>query len=156
VGDQQLYRLKRQLSDATLKLLLNRRVDRQLILECWDDMLRVAGSLKHGWITASLLMGTLQSFPEPNRLLQAFQEYGRLIKTIFILRYLNNEDYRRQINRQLSRGESIHSLRRFLMFARQGELRKHRAEELENQSSCVSSQLLVILRHSLRDRPFQN
>jgi len=101
-------------------------------------MLRVAGSLKRGWITASLLMGKLQSFSEPNRLLQAFQEYGRLIKTIFILRYLNNEDYRRQINRQLNRGESIHSLRRFLMFARQGELWKHRAEELENQSSCLT------------------
>jgi len=138
VGDQRLYRLKRQLSDATLKPLLNRRIDRQLILECWDDMLRVAGSLKRGWITASLLMGKLQSFSEPNRLLQAFQEYGRLIKTIFILRYLNNEDYRRQINRQLNRGESIHSLRRFLMFARQGELWKHRAEELENQSSCLT------------------
>lgn len=138
IGDQQLYRLKRQLSDATLKPLLNRRIDRQLILECWDDMLRVAASLKRGWITASLLMGKLQSFPEPNRLLQAFQEYGRLIKTIFILRYLNSEDYRRQINRQLNRGESIHSLRRFLMFARQGELRKHRVEELENQSSCLT------------------
>jgi TnpA family transposase len=138
IGDQQLYRLKRQLSDAMLKPLLNRRIDRQLILECWDDMLRVAGSLKRGWVTASLLMGKLQSFPEPNRLLQAFQEYGRLIKTIFILRYLNSEDYRRQINRQLNRGESIHSLRRFLMFARQGELRKRRSEELENQSSCLT------------------
>ena len=82
-------------------------------------MLRVASSLKRGWITASLLMGKLQSFLGLNRLLQAFQEYGRLIKTIFILRYLNSKNYRQQINRQLNRGESIHSLRRFLMFARQ-------------------------------------
>ena len=138
VGDQQLYRMKKQISDPTLKPLLNRRIDQQLILDCWDDMLRVAGSLKRGWITASLLMGKLQSFQEPNRLLQALQEYGRLIKTIFILRYLNSEDYRRRINRQLNRGESIHSLRRFLMFARQGELRKHKVEELENQSSCLT------------------
>jgi len=138
VGDQQLYRIKRQISDATLKPLFERRINQQLILDCWDDLLRVAGSLKRGWITASLLMGKLQSFQEPNRLLQALQEYGRLIKTIFILRYLNSEDYRRQIHRQLNRGESIHSLRRFLMFARQGELRKHKAEELENQSSCLT------------------
>ncbi|MCY7285415.1 MAG: Tn3 family transposase [Cyanobacteria bacterium CAN_BIN43] len=138
VGDQQLYRMKQQVPDAKLKPLFNRRIDQQLILDCWDDMLRVVGSLKRGWITASLLMGKLQSFPEPSRLLQAFQEYGRLVKTIFILRYLNSEDYRRRINRQLNRGESIHSLRRFLMFARQGELRKHKAEELENQSSCLT------------------
>jgi TnpA family transposase len=138
VGDQQLYRMKQQVPDAQLKPLFNRRIDQQLILDCWDDMLRVVGSLKRGWITASLLLGKLQSLPEPSRLLQAFQEYGRLVKTIFILRYLNSEDYRRRINRQLNRGESIHSLRRFLMFAHQGELRKHQAEELENQSSCLT------------------
>jgi len=59
VGDQQLYRIKGQILDAQLKPLLNRRIDRQLILDCWDDMLRVAGSLKHGWMTASLLMGKM-------------------------------------------------------------------------------------------------
>ena len=29
----------------------------------WDDLLRVAGSLKRGWVTASLLIGKLQSYP---------------------------------------------------------------------------------------------
>ena len=138
VGDQQLYRVKRQMSDATLKPLFLRRINCQLILDYWDEMLRLAGSLKRGWVTASLFITKLRSFPEPNRLLEALQEYGRLVKTIFILRYLNSEDYRRLINRQLNRGESIHSLRRFLMFARQGELRKRKQEELANQSSCLT------------------
>lgn len=138
VGGQQLYRVKRQMSDATLKPLFKRRIDRQLILDHWDEMLRVAGSLKQGWVTASLFIGKLRSFPEPNRLLQALQEYGRLIKTLFILRYLNQEDYRRRINRQLNRGESIHALRRFLLFARQGELRRRKQEELANQSHCLT------------------
>lgn len=138
VGGQQLYRVKRQMSNATLKPLFKRRIDRQLILDHWDEMLRVAGSLKQGWVTASLFIGKLRSFPEPNRLLQALQEYGRLIKTLFILRYLNQEDYRRRINRQLNRGESIHALRRFLLFARQGELRRRKQEELANQSHCLT------------------
>uniref|UniRef100_UPI0025B2E5B9 Tn3 family transposase n=1 Tax=Trichocoleus desertorum TaxID=1481672 RepID=UPI0025B2E5B9 len=51
VGGQQLYRVKRQMSNATLKPLFKRRIDRQLILEHWDEMLRVAGSLKQGWVT---------------------------------------------------------------------------------------------------------
>lgn len=138
VADQQLYRVKRQLPDARLKPLFKGRINRQLILDHWDEMLRVVGSLKQGWVSASLLIGKLQSFAEPNRLLQALQEYGRLVKTIFILRYLNREDYRRRINRQLNRGESIHSLRRFLLFARQGELRRHKQEELSNQSHCLT------------------
>lgn len=138
VADQQLYRVKRQMSDATLKPLFKRRINRQLILDHWDEMLRVAGSLKQGWVTASLFISKLRSFSEPNRLLQALQEYGRLIKTVFILRYLNSEDYRRRINRQLNRGESMHSLRRFLLFARQGELRRRKQEELADQSNCLT------------------
>ncbi|MGH2412465.1 MAG: Tn3 family transposase, partial [Microcystaceae cyanobacterium] len=138
VGSQQLYRVKRRIADATLKPLFKGRINCQLILDCWDEMLRVAGSLKRGWVTASLLIAKLRSFPEPNRLLQALQEYGRLAKTIFILRYLNSEDYRRRINRQLNRGESMHSLRRFLLFARQGELRRRKQEELANQSHCLT------------------
>jgi TnpA family transposase len=34
----------------------------RLILGHWDDMLRVAGSLKLGWVTASLFIAKLQSF----------------------------------------------------------------------------------------------
>lgn len=92
VGGQQLYRVKQQMSDATLKPLFLRRINSQLILDYWDEMLRLAGSLKRGWVTASLFITKLRSFPEPNRLLEALQEYGRLVKTIFILRYLNSED----------------------------------------------------------------
>jgi len=64
--------------------------------------LRVAGSLKLGWVTASLLIGKLQSYPRKNQLTKALQECGRLIKTIFILRYLESGDYRRRIQAQLN------------------------------------------------------
>lgn len=138
IGRQTLYRVKRQMRDPALKPFFKARINRQLIIDHWDEMLRVAGSLKRGWVTASLFIGKLRSFREPNRLLQALQEYGRLVKTVFILRYLNREDYRRRINRQLNRGESIHALRRFLTFARQGELRKRKQEELANQASCLT------------------
>ena len=60
----------------------------RLILGHWDDMLRVAGSLKLGWVTASLFVAKLQSFRRQNVLTRALQEYGLLNKTIFILRYL--------------------------------------------------------------------
>lgn len=65
-------------------------------------------------MTASLFIGKLQSFEQKNALFRALQEYGRLLKTIFILRYLNNEDYQRRIGRQLNKGERLHDLRRFL------------------------------------------
>jgi len=71
-----------------LEPLLKGTINTECILNRWDDMLRVVGSLKLGWVTASLFIGKLQSFPQQNALLKALQEYGRLVKTIFILRYL--------------------------------------------------------------------
>ena len=62
-----------------------------------DDLLRVAGSLKLGRVTASLFIAKLQSFRRQNVLTRALQEYGRLNKTIFILRYLLDEQLERRI-----------------------------------------------------------
>lgn len=50
-------------------------------------MLRLAGSLKMGWVTASLIVQKLQAYPRQHPLTRALVEYGRLIKTIHILRW---------------------------------------------------------------------
>jgi TnpA family transposase len=138
LASQQLYRLKRKPLDPLIKPFFKGRINRKLIQENWDDMVRVVGSIQRGWVSASLFMSKLQSFSEPNRLFEAFQEYGRLVKTIFILRYLNSEDYQRRIKTQLNKGESMHSLREFISIARQGQLRRHHHEELANQSGCLT------------------
>ena len=61
----------------------------------WDELLRLAASLRHGWAPASLLLARLQAGSRRNPLAQALQEYGRLIKTNFILVWLADEELRR-------------------------------------------------------------
>jgi TnpA family transposase len=73
---------------------------------------------------------------------RALQEYGRLVKTIFILRYLQSEAYRRKINLQFNKGEALHALRRFIFFANQGKLRRHQSEEQANPMASISSGLM--------------
>jgi len=124
LGDQRLYRLNHHSTYKNLEPLLKGTINSQRILSRWDDMLRVVGSLKGGWVTASLFISKLQSLPQQNALARSLQEYGRLVKTIFILRYLESEEYRRRINTQLNKGETLHSLRRFLFFAHQGQIRQ--------------------------------
>jgi TnpA family transposase len=70
--------------------------------------LRTAGSLKLGWVTASLLIAKLQSSRRKNALTCGIQEYGRLNKTIFILRYLLTEQVQRRIGAQINKGEALH------------------------------------------------
>ena len=55
-----------------------------------------------------------------NVLTRALQEYGRLNKTIFILRYLLDESFQRRIGVQINKGEALHALRGFLFVANEG------------------------------------
>ncbi len=138
LGDQQLYRLDRTRSYPNLEPRLKARIRRDLILRRWDDLLRVAGSLKRGWVTASLLISRLQSYRRQPALTRTLQEYGRLIKTIFILRYLESEQLRRRIHTQINKGESLHSLREFLFFAHRGKIRRKQEEEQVHQAMCLN------------------
>src|SRR3954468_17188810 len=61
----------------------------------------------------------------------------QMIKTDFILRYLLSEKVRSDIHRQLNKGESLHSLRRFLFFANEGKIRQNRDEAQINQVGCL-------------------
>lgn len=58
-------------------------------------------SLRH-----TLLLERWQARPRQNPLTRALQEYGRLQRTLFLLRYLATPAYRREIGRQLNRGET--------------------------------------------------
>jgi TnpA family transposase len=50
-------------------------------------------------------------------------EIGRIHKTIHILRILDDEEYRRRMDRELNKGEASHELSRFLCFGKEGALR---------------------------------
>jgi TnpA family transposase len=139
LGDRQLYRLK---TDTTiyprLDTRLTGRIDLPRLLEGWDDLARVAGSLKRGYVTASLLISRLQAYPRQGQLTKLLQEYGRLIKTIFVLRYLKDEALRRRVHTQLNKGEKLHDLRKFLFFAREGVVSQKYEDGQANQAGCLN------------------
>jgi TnpA family transposase len=138
IGSRQFYRLDRATAYPNLRPLLKGRLKRPFILSRWDDMVRVAGSLKLGRVTASLFISKLQAYPRRNALALALQEDGRPIKTLFILRYLEDETCRRRINTQLNKGEALHALREFLFFANKGTIRRKQEEKQTNQEECLN------------------
>jgi TnpA family transposase len=97
------------------------------------------------WGTASTLVGKLQASTRQCRLTQAFQECDRLVRTIFILHYLDDPDYRWRILVQLKKGENVHRLRRFLFFDNLGRIRKREPDELVNQAGCLNLMTNAIL-----------
>ncbi|ETT24074.1 transposase [Rhodococcus ruber Chol-4] len=118
--------------------LMTRKANLGLIAEHWDDLLRLAGSLKFGHATASLLVGKLSASGRQNTLAAALKEYGALRRTIYAARYLSDPDYRRKISRQLNKGESLHALRRDLLYAHEGMIRARHLEDQTEQAWCLT------------------
>ncbi|MEV6216960.1 Tn3 family transposase [Nocardia sp. NPDC051833] len=118
--------------------LMTRKANLELIAEHWDDLLRLAGSLKFGHATASLLVGKLSASGRQNTLAAALKEYGALRRTIYAAKYLSDPDYRRKISRQLNKGESLHALRRDLLYAHEGMIRARHLEQQTEQAWCLT------------------
>lgn len=110
----------------------------ELIEENWDDLLRLAASIKFGHATASLIVGKLSASSRQNTLAVALKEYGALRRTVYVARYLADETYRRKIARQLNKGESLHSLRRDLHYAHQGKIRERFLAGQTEQAWCLT------------------
>ncbi|WP_207756981.1 Tn3 family transposase [Nonomuraea cypriaca] len=119
-------------------LLLTRKLNTDLIAEHYDDLLRLAGSLKFGHATASLLVGKLSAAGRQNALAAALKEYGALRRTIYAARYLADPAYRRKISRQLNKGESLHALKRDLLYAHEGAIRARHLEAQTEQAFCLT------------------
>ena len=145
LGDQQLYRMDRSISYPHLDPILKQTINQKRILEHWDDILRVASSMKLGWVTASLLISKLQAPPRKSALTRALQEYGRIIKSIDIPHYLCHEEHRRRVGIQLNKGEELHKLRRFLLFANEGEIRKAHIENQDIQAKALTLMANVVI-----------
>jgi TnpA family transposase len=118
--------------------LLTRRCNVDLIAAHYDDLLRLAGSLKFGHATASLLVGKLSASGRQNQLAAALKEYGALRRTIYAARYLSDPAYRRKISRQLNKGESLHALKRDLLYAHEGAIRARHLEAQTEQAWCLT------------------
>jgi TnpA family transposase len=136
--DQVLSRIDRDGDYGVLQPLLRGRINTALILEQWDEMVRLAASLKDRLTPAHVVMQRLANASAANRLAGALTQLGRLMKTIHILRYIQDQPLRDAIHLQLNRGEFRHTLARTLFFANWGRFRSGDYEEVMNKASSLS------------------
>jgi TnpA family transposase len=136
-GEAVFWRIDRDADYGVLNELARGLANIRRIEQHWDDLLRVAGSLKLGTIQASELMRTLLKSERPASLAQALIEVGRLNKTLYLLNYLDNEEYRRRILTQLNRGEGRHALARTICHGQRGEIRNRYREGQEDQLGAL-------------------
>jgi TnpA family transposase len=137
IGEARFWRLDPTADYGVLNRIARARVNPRLIARNWDDLLRVAGSLHQGTVSASELMRSILRSKHPSTLARALGAWGRLPKTLYMLAYIDDEHYRRRILTQLNRGEGRHSVARAVFHGQRGELRQRYREGQEDQLGAL-------------------
>ena len=144
IGDARFWRIDKTADYGPLNGLARNRINIDLLTRNWEDMLRLAGSLKLGRIHAGAIMRVLQVKDRPTTLARALAELGRVIKTLHMLGYVDSKEKRRRILTQLNRQEFRHRLARRVCHGDRGEIRKAHRHEQEEQLGALGLTLNAI------------
>ena len=97
---------ERCMMNSALEKLIGGAISAKQITAHWDEALRLAASIQQGTVTASLMLRKLGAYPRQNALALALREIGRLERTLFLLKYIQNIELRRRIHAGLNNDRS--------------------------------------------------
>ncbi len=135
---QRLYSIKPRLLYKNLgyKILPDNKIDTKSIEDQWDNILRLMATIKLKHAKASKLFPRLSSYSRQHPLYRAIKNFGKLIKTIFLLRYIDSVELRQDIEKQLNKTESIHKLAKAVFFGSNQEFQQADKEDHVRANGC--------------------
>ena len=145
IGGTRFWRIDPHADYGELNFIARQCVALTRIEAHWDDLLRLAGSLKLGRVSAAGIMRTLQVGDRPSQLALALAEFGRIEKTLHSLSYIDDENHRRATLLQLNRTEGRHGLARDVFHGKRGELRQRYREGQEDQLGALGLVVNIIV-----------
>jgi TnpA family transposase len=140
LADKRMFTSGKQADYPALTALIGGTINVKHIRTHWDEILRLATSIRQGTVTASLMVRKLGSCPRQNGLAVALRELGRIERSLFTLDWLQNVELRRRVHAGLNKGEARNALARAVFFNRLGEMRDR---SFENQRYRASGLNLV-------------
>ena len=104
LADKRLFTPGTQTDYPALAALIGSVINVKQIRNHWDEILRLATSIRQGTVTASLMLRKLGSYPRQNGLAVALRELGRIERSRFTLDWLQNVELRRRVHAVLNKG----------------------------------------------------
>jgi TnpA family transposase len=112
------------------------KINSELVAEHWDDILRFAATIKLKEATASQLFRRLSSYARQHALYKALKQFGRIMKSLFLLKYIDDLDLRQAIEKQLNKVESSHRFGDAVFYARNQEFQYGTRQEQYVAEGC--------------------
>jgi len=138
LGRQLLYAFKnRKYNEEQDHMLLpDRYIHEAFIEEQWDEVLRFIATIRLRVTTASQLFRRLNSYSKQHPLYQALKEFGKIPKTLFILKYVDDPAFRQAIEKQLNKVEGSNKFARAISFGHNQEFVQSEKEDQEIAEGC--------------------
>ena len=137
VGKQTLYAFKpRNQGAEDWAIHPDKTVNEAVILENWDDFLRLVTTIKLKENTASDIFRRLNSYSRQHTLYQTMKAFGQIIKSLFILRYIDDLALRQAIEKQLNKVELANRFTRAVAVGNPREYTQTEKEEQEIAEAC--------------------
>ena len=128
-----------------------RKLRETFISNEWDNMLRIFVSLAYKSTTQSVIVGKLSSYARVNSTKQALWEYDNIIRSLYLLDYVDLPILRQGVQTALNRGENYHQLKRAVSYANFGRLRYHTEQDqaIWNASSQLITNCIIYFNSTL-------
>lgn len=139
IGRQQLYAFKNRkfYEEQGQTALLPHRVIREALIEPqWDEVLRFIATIRLKVASASQLFKRLNSYSKQHPLYQALKEFGKMPKSLFILKYVDDPALRQSIEKQLNKVESSNKFSKAISFGHNHEFIQSEKEDQEIAEGC--------------------
>lgn len=146
IKDLCFYKADRRRRYKNIESLFRASIDWALIERHFPDMLRVAISIKAGRMTPSTILRRLGSESVKNKLYFAFRELGRVIRTLFLLRYINDPEMRQTIHAATNKSEQFNGFAQWLMFGGEGiiaENIRHEQRKVIKYNQLVANMVIL-------------
>ena len=138
LGERKLYVTDRAMAEGLPDAAFGGVINRGAVEDNWDEVLRLAASIRAGTVPPSIILKKLVAFPRQNALHRALREMGRLERAIFTCDWLLDPELRRRSHGTLNKGESRYALARAVFFHRLGELRDRTAQDMAHRASGLN------------------
>jgi len=100
-----IFKTRKKSEHKEWNIIPDKYVNTDNIEETWDDILRLVATIKLKETTASEIFKRLNSYSKQHRVYQGLKAFGQIIKSQFILRYLDDVELRQSIEKQLNKVE---------------------------------------------------
>ena len=133
INKQKLYYPDKEIKEtlSNLQPILIRKINWDLISEQYDHMIKYTTALKTGTAQTEIIMKRFSKGNTQNTTYKAFQELGKVIKTVFLCEYLMSEELRIEINEGLNVVENWNSANSFIFYGKSGEIQSNNLEDQE-------------------------